>query len=160
MNNKLNFVSAAILDTQATIRAIDVKVAALLVTLLAPLANANSIFVHLDRFGVQSPRWFFMTMVVLFILTWLSALIALVRAISAVDNPSQHIINTNNCNGMFYGGGLYTFSIADVFLNRGIIKASKDPQSFAAQLPIDDEAIKLELIFEQMKLIYINLNSG
>ncbi len=155
MHSKLDFVSAAIVDTQATIRAIDVKVAALLVGILAPLANINRIFTHLDHFALQSPRLPFMIIVVSFLLAWLLALIALVRAIGAIDNPSQHIINTSNCKGTFYGAGLYNLSIVDVFCNRDIIKASKDPQSFAAQLPANDSEMETELVFEQMKLAYI-----
>lgn len=155
MRSKVNFVSAAILDTQATIRAIDVKVAAILVGIIAPFASVNLIFKHLGHFGVQSPRWIFMGLVVLFLLLWLLSLIALVRAIAAIDNPSQHIINTSNCKGSFYGGGLYDLSIFDVFLNRDIIKASKDPQSFIVQLPANETEIELELVFEQMKLAYI-----
>lgn len=41
MDKKANFIAAAILDTQATIRAVDVKVAAFLVAILAPLGNVN-----------------------------------------------------------------------------------------------------------------------
>lgn len=155
MHNKIDFVSAAIADTQTTIHATDVKIAAILVGILAPLANTSSIFSHLDHFGIQSPRWFFIAIVILFLLAWLLALIALVRAIGAIDNPSQHIINTSNCKGTFYGGGLYTLSIVDVFLNRDIIKALQDPKSFAAKLPANDAEIEVELVFEQMKLAYI-----
>lgn len=155
MHSKIDFVSAAISDTQATIRALDVKVAALLVGILAPLANLNRIFSHLGHFEHESPWWLFMAVVISFLLAWLLALIALVRAIGAIDNPSQHIINTANCKGTFYGGGLYKLSIVDVFLNRDIITASKDPQSFAAQLPANESEIEVELVFEQMKLAYI-----
>lgn len=147
--------AAAIMDTQATVRAIDVKVAALLVCVLAPLTSANRIFAHLGHFGIQSPKWLFMALAVLFLLAWLLALIAMVRAIGAIDNPSQHIINTSNCKGTFYGGGLYNLSVVDVFLNRDIIKAAKDPLSFAAQLPTTDKELEVELVFEQMKLAYI-----
>ena len=155
MPNRIDFLYAAITDIQSTIRAIDVKVAAILVGVLAPLANTNRIFAHLGHFGFQSPRWLFMALVVSFLLTWVLALTALVRSIGAIHNPSQHIINTSNCKGTFYGGGLYTLSIIDVFLNRSIIKASKDPQSFAAQLPTNDTEIEVELVFEQLKLAYI-----
>lgn len=155
MPSKLDFVSAAIVDTQATIRAIDVKVATLLVGILAPLANINRIFAHLDHYVLQSPRLVFVTIVVSFLLAWLLALIALIRATGAIDNPAHHIINTSNCKGTFYGGGLYNLSIVDVFCNRNIIKASKDPQSFATQLPANDAEMETELVFEQMKLAYI-----
>lgn len=155
MPSKLDFISAAISDTQATIRAIDVKIAALLVGVLAPLANTNRVFAHINHFCLQSPRWIFMAIVVSFLLSWLLALAALVRAISAIDNPSDHIINTKKCKGTYYAGGLYTLNFTDAFFNRDIIKASKDPQSFAMELPSNDDEIEIELVFEQMKLVYI-----
>lgn len=155
MRSRLDFVSAAILDIQATIRAIDVKVAALLVGVLAPLANVSRVFSHLDRFGSLSPEWFFVLLAFLFLLSWLLALITLVNAIGAIDNPAQHIINTDGCRGCFYAGGLYSLNIVDAFLNRDIIKASKDPYSFSATLPANENEMEVELVFEQMKLAYI-----
>jgi len=154
MDKKTDFIAAAICDTQATIRAVDVKVAALLVGLLAPLANVNRVFGHLGHFGSQSPRWLFFTITVTFLVAWVLALIALVRAIGAIDNPSRHIINSGSCTGAFYAGGLYTLGVIDVFLNREIIKASTDPQTFAARIPSTEAAMESELVFEQMKLAY------
>jgi hypothetical protein len=153
--NRMDFIAAAILDVQATIRAIDVKIAALLVGVLAPLASVSRVFAHLDHFGKQTPGWLSLTIVALFLLFWFLALVALVRAIGAVDNPAVNIINTSSCKGAFYGGNLYKFNLLDVFIDRDVIKASKDPQSFAAQHPTKEADIEAELIFEQMKLIYI-----
>lgn len=155
MNSKVEFMFAAIADTQATIRAIDIKVATLIVGVLAPLANTNRIFFHLDHVGLQSPQCLCMTIVVLFLLAWLLALAALVRAIGAIDNPSQHIINTGSCKGTFYRGGLYTLSIVDAFLDRDIIKASTDLPSCVAQIPATETEIENELVFEHMKLAFI-----
>lgn len=155
MDSKTDFLMAAISDTQATIRAIDVKVAALLVGILAPFANTNRVFGHLGHFGIQSPQWLTLGIAVLFLCAWLFGLAALVRAIGAIDNPAQHIINASACVGSFHAGGLYKLGLLDVFLNRDIIKASKDPLSYAAQLPDSKEAIEGELVFEQMKLAYI-----
>lgn len=155
MDKKADFIAAAILDTQATIRAVDVKVAAFLVAILSPLGNVNRIFAHLGHFGNQSPRWIFLFIVVAFLVTWVFALVALVRAIGAIDNPSRHIINSSSLKGSFYAGGLYKLGIVDVFLNREIIKASTDPMTFAAQIPGTSAEMEVELVFEQMKLVYI-----
>jgi hypothetical protein len=155
MHNKATFLAAAIADTQATIRAIDVKVAAILVGLLAPLQNLHRVFAHLENFAGQSPRWAYISASVAFVICWLLALFALVRAIAAIDNPAKHIINNANCNGVFFAGGLYGLKVSDAFLNRDEIKASKDPVSFAALLPTNDAEIERELVFEHMKLAYI-----
>jgi hypothetical protein len=155
MNNRTEFIVAAIKDTQATIRAIDVKVAALLVVILAPFASISRIFAHIQHISDQSPRWIYIFLVVTFLAAWAFALISLVRAIGAIDNPSKHLINTNSVTGSFYAGGLYEFGVLDVFLNRSVIKASTDPQNFAEKIPTTVAEIESELVFEQMKLAYI-----
>jgi hypothetical protein len=155
MDRKTEFIAAAILDTQATIRAIDVKIATLLVAILAPFANISRIFAHLGNIGNQSPRYIFLSIVVVFLILWILALVALVRAIGAIDNPSQHIINSDKITGAFYAGGLYSLKILDVFMNRKIVKSSTDPRSFAARIPNNVEGIEQELIFELMKIAYI-----
>ena len=106
MLDKLDFISAAILDTQTTIRAIDVKVAALLVGILAPLPNINRIFSHLNHFGVQSPRWLFCGVVVLFLLSWLLALLALVRGYAGTGKVRQSI-EAQGCECWRFGDGVF-----------------------------------------------------
>jgi len=155
MENKLDFLTSSISDIQATIRAIDVKVAALLVVLLTPFQNLNRIFSHIDHFRSKPDNLILLIIVILFIFSWFISLVALVRAIGAIDNPSRHIINSSNCNGTYYGAGLYQLGFLDVFLNRDIIRASKDPQSLSALIPNNKQNIEIELVFEQMKLIYI-----
>lgn len=155
MDKRTDLIVAAILDTQATIRAIDVKVAALLVAVLAPLANTNRVFGHLNHFGSLSPKWIFAILAIAFLATWIAAFAALVRSIGAIDNPAGHIINSGSLTGSFYSGGLYKMGLLDVFLNRDVIKASKDPASFLALVPNDAASIEKELAFEHMKLVYI-----
>lgn len=156
MEGRVEFVLEAIRDIQATIRAVDVKVAALLVGLFAPLGSINRIFAHLTHFGHQSPRCLFLSVAILFVLTWLFALTSLVRAIGAIDNPREHILDADGFKGAFYGGGLFpTLGWLDVFLNRNVVKSKKDPQSFLLLVPKTTEQIEKELVFEQLKLIYI-----
>lgn len=49
MDNKTAFLAGALLDAQATIRAIDVKVGALLVGLLAPFSSIGRICAHFEH---------------------------------------------------------------------------------------------------------------
>ena len=155
MDKRVYFIEAAIKDTQATIRAIDVKVAALIAAILVPLANVNRIFGHINHFCGLSPKVLCLAVAAIFLASWAIALVALTRAIGAIDNPATHIINTNQLTGSFYAGGLYKIGLLDVFLNREVIKASKDPASFLATVPNDAAAIENELAFEHMKLVYI-----
>lgn len=155
MRSKAEFVTAAIIDTQSTIRAIDVKIGALLVAILAPLSGLGRIFSHIENIAVHSPKAFYLILSIMFIVVWILAVTALVRGLGAIDNPSCHIVNATKRKGSFYGGGLYSFGLLDAFLNRSIIKANKDPVSFSSEIPDNESDILDELVFEHMKLIYI-----
>lgn len=155
MDNRTAFLGGAILDAQSIIRAIDVKIGALLVGLLAPLSSLGKIWNVLMHVSVIAPVSIGIGLAALFFLTWICAIVALVRALSAIDNPSHHIVNSERYKGSFYAGGLYHFGALDVFFNRAIIKASKDVAAFIAEAPETKEQIDNELAFEQLKLIYI-----
>jgi hypothetical protein len=153
--DKIDFIAAAINDTQNTIRATDVKVAALLTAMLLPLSLLGKIwaqFLHLS--SVLSP-YFAVVSGVLFFLTWITSVAALIRTISAIDNPASHIVNSGSFKGSFYGGGLYSFSFIDTFFNRDVIKAKKDVTSFSKDYPNTNDGFIEELTFEHIKLIYI-----
>ncbi|MEI8209558.1 MAG: hypothetical protein WCG16_10165 [Methylococcales bacterium] len=155
MDKKSDFIAAAINDTQSTIRAIDLKVATLLVMILAPFAKIDRVFWHLSHLATHLHTLPFLIIVFIFIFTWILSLIALVRSICAIDNPSQHIINSSLYTGRFYAGGLYMLNIMDVFFNLEKTKASMDVQTFVDTIPDNEQAIEKELAFEKMKLAYI-----
>jgi hypothetical protein len=155
MNDRASFLAASISDIQSTIRAVDVKVAAIIVGLLTPLQNLHRVFGHLKHFCDVTPAWPAVFVAVLFLAAWLLAFIALVRAISAVENPARHIINSGGLQGSFFLGGLYPFKFLDAFLDRSIIMARRDPATVQASLPTTATVVEAELVFEQMKLAYI-----
>lgn len=155
-SDKFSFVQTAITDTQATIRAIDVKVGALLVLVLAPFANISRVFGHIDNVCCsRTPKLLFVTLAVLFFTSWLLALISLVRAIAAIDNPAAHINSSGTLTGSFYGGGLYKLDLRDIFYNRAKVKARKDLPTFSIDVPDDPTKIENEMVFEHMKVVYI-----
>lgn len=155
MDNKTAFLAGSILDTQTTIRAIDVKIGALLVGLLAPFAAFGRVWGHFMHVCQVEPIYLGIGLSVTFFLTWICSVIALVRALSAIDNPARHIVNSGKYKGSFYGGGLYVFGFLDAFLNRPMIKASTDIPTMVANAPDTKDQIIEELAFEQLKLIYI-----
>lgn len=155
MDEKLQFIRDSILDTQTTIRSIDTKVAVLLVLLLAPLSNLGRISTHIENFIINFPSFWDWLIVVLFVAAWSIAIISAIRVISAIDNPSAHIVNNNLCIGIYYSGDLFKPGILDVFINRDVLKASKDIDKHLHAMPNDINIIERELVFEQMKLIYI-----
>ena len=152
MDSKAQFISAAIADCQATIRATDVKVGALLAGLLLPFSQVSHIWDYLTQLSAILER---QTVTFIFFGIWFVAICALVRTISAIDNPANHIVNESSCKGSFYSGGLYSFGFLDSLLNRDLVKASKDVANFAQSYPDTPDEIELELSFEHMKLIYI-----
>ena len=154
-NYQINFVKEAISDTQLTIRALDVKVGVLLVALLSPLSNTHRIFAHLEHLCSNLHKPFMLLVAILFLLLWILALVSLMRAIAPLDNPSIHIVNSSQFKGAYYGGGLFNLTLIDAFKNREITKASKDVTTFASSLPKTLLELENELVFEQMKLIYI-----
>jgi len=154
-NLKAAFLETAISDAQATVRAIDVKVGALLILLLAPFANISRVFAHVDKLCNGSSKLAFIVISVVFFGSWLLALIALVMAMGALNNPGDHIVGKKETKGSFYGAGLFPFGFVDVFLNRPRIKARKDLLTFVKDIPESNVEIELELTFEHMKVIYI-----
>ncbi|EKA7371671.1 hypothetical protein OL330_000860 [Vibrio parahaemolyticus] len=152
MDSKSDFIMAAIQDCQATIRATDVKVGALLAGLLLPFSQITQVWKYLDQLSTFIEC---NAVTYLFFALWFLAICSLVRTISAIDNPSNHIVNESTCKGAFYGARLYRFGFLDSLLNREVIKADKDIASFAETYPDTPDGIELELSFEHMKLIYI-----
>lgn len=155
MKNRTDFVYAAIQDTQATIRAIDVKVGILLVGLLAPFSNLGRIVAHTSHLVSTTDFIIGYGLSITFFALWALALTSLVMSVSAIDNPAAHIASSSKFKGAFYGGGLYRLSIIDALLNRDTVKAEMDFASFSKAIPTSDNETEEELIFEHMKLIYI-----
>lgn len=154
MHDRATFLAGSLTDMQATIRAIDVKVAALIVCLLAPLQNINRVFKHLTYFTEWSIRWPAMIVVALFLLTWLIAFVALIRAIAAVGNPASHIKDAQTANGAFFLPGQFKFSRIHTVRNPRVLLSKDTLADVHGNLPsnLDVEAV---LVFEQMKLAYI-----
>ncbi|RIZ67614.1 MAG: hypothetical protein D0528_11275 [Methylococcales bacterium] len=154
-SDKSKFILNAILDTQATIRAIDVKIGYLLAALLVPFTLIGRIWAHFFNLHVALPFHLDDFLFIAFLLMWVFTILCFIRALSAIDNPARHIINASHCQGVFYGGGLYQFGFLDSVLNREMVRASNDITSFLARIPDARINIQSELAFEQMKLIYI-----
>lgn len=159
MKNKISFIKDSILDIQETIRAIDTKIAALLVILCVPFTMLGNISSHIEHI-IKNGYKYSIVIIIIFILSWAFSLVSIIRAVSAIDNPSNHIINSSSFKGIYYGKYLFTTSILDVFFNRDVLKASKDVLTHYADFSDNETEIAKELILEQMKLIYVDLISA
>lgn len=154
MNDRATFLAGSIADMQATIRAVDVKVAALVVCLLAPLQNLHRVFKHLSHFTEWTIRWPAILVVVLFLATWIAAFVALVRAIAATGNPAEHIKGAEDANGSFFLPAQFGFSRIHAVVNPRKLVSRAAIADVQNNLPTN-ENVEAALVFEQMKLAYI-----
>lgn len=155
MSTQFGFIKAAVDDTQLTIRALDVKAAAILVLLIAPFPALGRIFATFERIFNMQPRFLMIGLCCLFILCWALAIVALVRGLAPLDNPANHISSPGTAIGAYYGAGLYKFAFFDALLNRDVIQATKPLSTVISQFPSDEAGVISELVFEHMKLCYI-----
>lgn len=152
MKDKNEFIISAINDAQATIRAIDVKAGAFLASLFLPVPYLDKVLKYLNSINFPFPSNYFCYF---FLFIWLLSIVSLARALSSIDNPSNHILGPNNCKGGYYGGGLFELGIIDSIFNRDQIMSKKNVINFSIDYPHDENQIREELTFEHMKLIYI-----
>jgi hypothetical protein len=160
---KTTFIKDSILDTQSNIRSIDVKIAALLAGLVAPLSifdKINSLFEGLSTLNPTTTHYEIMIAELFFAslgLFWAISITTLVFGIGAIQNPSKHILrlNTTKYTGSFYGANLFKLKLRDAFYNRQNLISEKDLDEIQTSLPSSEAAILNELTFEYLKLIYI-----
>ena len=153
---KTEFLYASINDIQSTIRAIDAKISVLMVILIIPLSKLNSIYdvcSKLVKFDSGKFTFAFALLVIFFALFWFFSFWAAIKAIISIDNPVDHV-DGDKPTGTFYCGHLYDTETDDAFTNRKI-KSKKTLSEHQNSLPEDEDSLKKELAFEQMKLVYI-----
>lgn len=150
--NKASYILAAINDSQAIIRATDTKAAALLAALIIPISSIDKIFSYFVKLSSCSLTLFLGS---LFTLFWLLAFYTVIKAISSIDNPSQHINDSDSAKGSFHLGGLFKLGERDLFTNSNKLTSTKNLNIVMDDYPSDIVSIVKELSFEHMKLVYI-----
>jgi len=159
LDDVISFLSNSIEDIQNTIRAIDAKIGFLIAILMIPLAYLsniiNLIISIIQRDSSCILLIFIYFCIVLFIITWLLAILSSIIAITAIANPRKQIDKGEKCKGSFYAGGLFQLTIMDLFFYRKSKKSSISLTNQVLSLPRNKTEIVKELTFEQMKLAYI-----
>ncbi|KHT63723.1 hypothetical protein RJ45_10250 [Photobacterium gaetbulicola] len=156
MENKINFIKESIYDIQSTIRVIDTKVGVVFLILLAPLSNIGKIANHCVAMLSKTPVLISFTLLLGFLFFWASALYLAARVISAIDNPSDHIdMSGHTVTGVYYSGGLYNATFRDVWFNTLRSQSKLSFNNHLENFPADYQQIEKELVYEQMKLVYI-----
>jgi len=150
------FLYASINDAQSTIRAVDFKVSVLMLVLTIPLTQIPSIFLTIYTLTTSlCDAWLVVAVLLvgLFLATWLFSLTASLKSIIAIDNPVSHIKGGPK-EGSFYSAALFRTGFIDSVWNR-CLQSKRSVQEHHDAMPSDDDALVMELTFEQMKLVYI-----
>lgn len=154
----LAFLYASITDIQSAIRVNDTKAAVVMGILVLALSNTGKIYLNFSKLynnvDCGAGQWQLWVLIMLFFVSWLAAFIASIRSVMAIHNPASHISATNRPPGTFYNGGLFDLGLGDVFVSRDVT-SKVSLENYTQKLPDSIEAIKQELVFEQMKLAYI-----
>jgi hypothetical protein len=156
---KREFLYAAIIDTQETIRAIDGKIEMLLLFLVIPvtalpqlLAQAKNLWTAHTSCAAHGG---IAGLTAAFVLSWLVAFFCSFRTLSSISNPLMHIRQPCDATGAFYRGGEYIVSLRDVLANRTEPTSKSTVKDVVAALPGEEEAVLDELAAEQLKVVYI-----
>lgn len=163
INKKIEFLKDSITDCQSNIRSIDVKIAAILAGLVAPLSIFDKIDSLFNQLSGLNPIIFCFKIkvsAILYIILaffWVASVSILIFGISAIQNPSKHILRLDpiKYSGSFYGANLFKTRFLDSFYNRKELRSQKDLEEIQTSLPHDEQSILNELTFEYLKLIYI-----
>jgi len=150
-NHKINFLYKAIEDTQATIRAVDVKAGFIFVVIFLPITNLDQIFLIAKK--LINISCLYGVLLTPILMLWFVSIYTLFKTVSSISNPSDHI-SGDKTEGVFYSPSLFPFSFIDNFFNFPI-KSNKTIKNYLSILPSNEENIIKELIFEKMKLTYI-----
>lgn len=149
--NEINFLIASIGDIQNTIRALDAKIIAIFVIILLPFTQIDlliCIYSHL----INDYFYWGRVLLFLFVISWLISITFSFLCILSIDNPKQIITNDCEAKGVFYGSNLFSFSFKNIMFNSPLISKPSLNQYLT---DFSDNNIMKELIFEQMKLVFI-----
>ena len=156
---KAEYLYQSIADLQGTIRAIDAKIAVLMVILSLPFSIFGKIYSRFFQISVMpsscaevSSYLLFGTFAVLWFLSFAAAL----QGIIGIDNPTEHIDRGGvSIKGSFYNSALFKLSFHCILRNKKEIKSLRTLNEQVSILPKTESDLLNELSFEQMKLSYI-----
>ena len=150
MSETKEFLYQSITDTQATIKAIDVKLGFLFVLAFMPLTLLSTItpcISNLWKFGLL-----FQIMLIINFIAWFLSLIYIFFSLTSISDPNDHISGPRPA-GLFYGKNLFKTENINLFSTIKITCNYTVDNLFSA-LPSGDEIIR-ELAYEKIKITYI-----
>lgn len=147
----IDFLYHSILDTQATIRAADIKLGVLFAVVLLPVMALSEICEVFTSLIQCSSIFLFIGIAIG--LVWLLSFYTLFLGLMSISDPSK-VVAGNRVEGSFYSGNLFDFGVIDRLINCPI-KSNVTINELKDLLPSDDQAVIRELTFEKIKVSYI-----
>lgn len=152
MNEKrIEFLYQSINDTQATIRATDVKIGFLFVIIFMPLTAVDGLSKAVVKLWA-SPYHFGLVSIITAIL-WLSSVYVLFKSLTPITNINKHMIGTVP-DDTFYKGGMPIVRLKD-FFKLDDVRAVQDVQTYLSEIPQCEQNLLEELASEKMKVSLI-----
>lgn len=148
---KIEFLYQSINDTQATIRAIDIKIGFLFVVIFLPLAAIDGISKALLALWASPNHFGFISISVG--LAWLLSVYFLFKSLSAITDIQKHMIGIIP-NDTFFKGGMPSLGMKNLF-SLDNVRAEKSVEDYVKNLPGSESELLLELASEKMKVSLI-----
>jgi hypothetical protein len=144
------FLYQSITDTQATIKAIDVKLGFLFVLAFTPLTLLSAISPGINY--LWNFDLLFRVLIVINFISWFLSLIYLFFSLTSISNPNNHISGPRP-PGLFYGKNLFKTESSNLFSTIKIT-CNHTVDNILSTLPSGNKIIE-ELIYEKIKITYI-----
>jgi len=156
---QINFLINSINDSQGIIKAVDTKIGVLIAILSFPLTNIGKIYTCISSLLINSDglrHYSYIFVSITFFCFWFIAFYVAIKGIIAIGNPSKNIlVLESKPNGSFYSGDLFKYKVRDIFYNCDTTKSNRTLTEQIKSIPSTDESLIRELIFEQMKVVFI-----
>lgn len=152
MNEKqIEFLYQSINDTQATIRATDVKIGFLFVVIFLPLTAVGG----LSKAVLQlwASPYYFGIMSIVTVILWLFSVYVLFKSLAPITDIKKHMIGVIP-NDTFYSGGMPVVGMKN-FFSIDDVRAIQDVKTYLSAIPQSEQALLEELASEKMKVSLI-----
>lgn len=148
---KIEFLYQSINDTQATIRAIDVKIGFLFVVIFLPLAAIDSIYKAFLILWSSQNHYGALSLLVG--ACWILSVWFLFKSLSAITDIQKHMIGAIPVD-TFFKGGMPVVTFRNL-LSIDNIRAEMSVETYLKSLPKNEDEILSELASEKMKVSLI-----
>ena len=148
---KKEYLYQSIADSQATIRAIDVKIGFIFVIIFLPLAAIDNVISKTVIMWNSSP-YYIMAIIITAIL-WLLSVITIFSCVSVIKNPDRYIKGSIPTD-TFFRGGIPDINVFNAFKITEF-STSQTIQELSATLPSKEGELIEQLTYEKMKISII-----